>query len=473
MRFQSYSMALLALACSTAAAATPYEFRAMDGSVVAAELGEVTVPENRNKPNSRRLKLRYVHFASTSKTPGSPIIYLAGGPGGPGIGTARYERFPMFMALREVADVVAFDQRGTGMSNDIPACDSGVRIPLDAPMSREVLEHTYRQAAVVCRRFWDERGVDLDGYTTVENAADLDALRAHLGADKITLWGISYGSHVAFAALKQMESRIDKVVLASGEGLHQTIKMPVHTDSFFRRFNSVLRRSAPAAADLDVPAMMKRVHARLEKNPASVLVKNKIGETATMVFGKYDAQFLSATGITDPANTLQLIKAYQEMDAGNFTPTAQYLYSILRADTIRMRGMPEAMDIASGVSPAYLKQVNKQAKSSLLGDALNFPMPHLIGALGIQDLGEAFRAPVKTAAPTLLLTGTLDGRTYPEAQRENMRGFSHYRQIIVENAGHNVYMTSPEITPAVIAFLQGKQDIPRRIVAPPPILPAP
>jgi len=68
-------------------------------------------------------------------------------------------------------------------------------------------------------KFWKDEGVDVFGYTTLENVQDLDALRRHLGAEKITLWGISYGSHLALAALKTMDDRIEKVIIASAEGM--------------------------------------------------------------------------------------------------------------------------------------------------------------------------------------------------------------------------------------------------------------
>jgi pimeloyl-ACP methyl ester carboxylesterase len=459
--------AVLSSGAVSAAPPAPYEFRAADGTTVAAELGEIEVPENRARPDGRLLRLKYVRFRATTATPGAPIVYLAGGPGGSGIDTARRERFPMFMALRAVADVIAFDQRGTGLSNDLPPCDSGVRVPLDRPSTPQGLTRTMREAAEVCRRFWAERKVDIAGYTTAESAADLDALRQALGASKITLWGISYGSHLAFAALKRMEPGIDRVVIASGEGLDQTVKMPAHTDAFFARFGAALRAANPGAATPDVPALMRRVHDRLDREPARAPVKDAAGAAVTLAIGRYDVQLVAASSIADPPSTVRLLKMYEAMDKGDFTAPAQILLA-MASDSIKMRGMPEAMDIASGISDAQLAAVEKQAMTSLLADALNFPMPHLRGQLGVADLGDAFRAPVTTAVPTLLVMGTLDGRTYLEAQPDNLRGFSRHHRIDVENAGHNVWMTSPEIAPAVIAFLKGEKDLPGRIVVPGP-----
>ena len=99
------AFALLALVACTAAPApdpspreaTPppalsleaYTFTGPKGVKVEAERGWFEAPENRNDPASRRIRIGFVRFKSTSATPGDPIVYLAGGPGGTGVGAAQ------------------------------------------------------------------------------------------------------------------------------------------------------------------------------------------------------------------------------------------------------------------------------------------------------------------------------------------------------------------------------------------------
>src|SRR5215211_4682048 len=66
----------------------PYTFENGKGEKVPAEFGTLLVPENRSDPQSNLIELAFVRFKSTAKTPGPPIVYLAGGPGGSGSGTA-------------------------------------------------------------------------------------------------------------------------------------------------------------------------------------------------------------------------------------------------------------------------------------------------------------------------------------------------------------------------------------------------
>ena len=117
----------------------PITFTARGGESTAAFEGTFNVPENRANPRSRTLTLHYVRFPATGPKPGSPIVYLAGGPGGSGIGTARDRRFAIFAQMREFGDVIAFDQRGTGASNDAPECVSSRKIPSEGVSDEEDL----------------------------------------------------------------------------------------------------------------------------------------------------------------------------------------------------------------------------------------------------------------------------------------------------------------------------------------------
>ena len=92
---------------------TPLRFQAQSGEQVDALAGRFSVPENWDEPASRRLVLHYVRFPALGPERGAPIVYLAGGPGGSGIQTARHERFPLFMAMRRFGDVIALASKGT------------------------------------------------------------------------------------------------------------------------------------------------------------------------------------------------------------------------------------------------------------------------------------------------------------------------------------------------------------------------
>ena len=454
------ALALLLCASATRAAEfAAYELVTRDGAKAQVERGEIIVPENRAHPHGKQIQLGFVRFAALHPTGLPPIIYLAGGPGGSGVDAARQPaRFAIFQALRETTDVIAFDQRGTGWSNQIPPCPTTMNLPQEQPTTRESLTAAVRRTASACAQFWKEAGIDLGAYNTWENAADIDALRVALGARKVSLWGISYGSHLALAVLKRYPRNIERVALVGIEGLDETVKLPALTDAFYGRLQAAIASDPEAAkAYPDFVGTMRRVHGRVEREPARVTFKDSAGKDVTVVLGLTDVRFVAAALSTDPSRSGNLPGLYAMMDAGDFSLAAPIVWEALRKpEAWRFTGMGDAMDVASGISSQRLKRFELQAKTSLLGDIINFPMPHISDALGVPDLGDRFRAPFRSDVPVLFMSGTLDGRTYPESARELIKKFRRGSHLIVEHGGHNLFEASPLIKDVVVAWFKGE-----------------
>ncbi|WP_425985811.1 alpha/beta fold hydrolase [Brevundimonas sp. TWP1-2-1b1] len=460
-------LALPGLAFADAAraqeAAGPFRFTAGDGQETDAERGFFEVPEDRRIPGSRRIRLGYVRFASTSPNPGPPIVYLAGGPGGSGVRTAMGPRFPIFMALREVADVIAFDQRGTGLSAHIPDRPAPTTWPV---MTHEGMTAWYRDEMQKAWVDWTRAGVAMTGYNTEQSADDIDDLRRHLGAETINLWGISYGTHLALSVLKRHPERIGRVALASLEGQDQTIKRPARIDAYLDRVDGLMGQDpAVRAAVPNLSALMRRVHDRLEAQPATVTMAGEAGPVDLSI-GGFGVQLMASGMVANPPTLTMLPGIYLALDAGKtevlaslFPPPHRYF---------GITGMPEAMDLASGVSPGKLAIIAQEAKTAVLGDVFNFPMPHLLGSIPGVDLGEAFRQPIRIETPALLVAGSLDGRTPLEEQAEVIAQFQNKTQVLVENAGHNVFEAHPQVQALLVCFFQEEPVSDTRLSLPAP-----
>ncbi len=431
-------------------------FTSASGENVDAFEGTFIVPENRGDSQSRNLTLRYVRFPATGSEAGSPIVYLAGGPGGSGIETARHQRFPLFQAMREFGDVIAFDQRGTGASNDAPQCVSTYKLDGTVNASDARYIQLQQDALHECLSFWKNQGIDVRGYNTPESVADLDALREHLGAEKLSLWGISYGSHLALAAAKQMPDRIDRIVIASGEGLDQTIKLPARTDKYFARVQNAINTQPKSRAALpDIKSLMHRVHADLEQNPVPITVTQKDGTLRDYLWQRRDMQQAASAMVSDPVPLSLLLQLYDTLDKGD----SQLLLKIApflidSTEAISFQPMSVLMDIASGTSASRRSLIREQAETSLLASFLNQPV-ELEDVDATLVLDERFRQAPVSDVPLLLLSGTLDGRTYIESQREAVEGFSNLQAVSVRNAGHNLFMASPGITATIADFMRG------------------
>jgi pimeloyl-ACP methyl ester carboxylesterase len=166
----------------------PYQLKHKSGEqmqTAQGEVGYIQVPENRQSKNGKTLKLGFVRLPSTAANPGNPIVYLSGGPGGSATGTAQGPRFPLFVKMREVADVILFDQRGTGLSrNDLKNCQYQPKIKMQQHYTRQTLLADIDASARFCAKEWAQQGVDLNAYNTLESGADLEASREVLGVKK-------------------------------------------------------------------------------------------------------------------------------------------------------------------------------------------------------------------------------------------------------------------------------------------------
>jgi pimeloyl-ACP methyl ester carboxylesterase len=413
------------------------------------EKGELVVPENRSDPRSRKITLRYHRFPSTAAKPGYPIVYLAGGPGGSGIGASMGARRVLFEAFREHADVIAFDQRGTNESGPKMTCDQQYAMPPNQPLNR-VRDGAIMGAAMrPCVEKLRADGVDISAYNTRENAADLEDLRKHLGAEKLVLWGISYGTHLAIAALRENGPRIDRVILAGIEGPDETYKLPSDQQALLEE----IARLAPG----DLLASMRSVLRELEREPKRVTLTHPLnGMSAELVLGPLDFQVAVAGRLTAPSDFASLPDFVTRVERGDWTALA------LSAAQTRFGGTPSvmsvAMDCASGISAERKAIIAAEAKRTLLGDAINLPFPEVCAAVNVPDLGDSFRAPLRSDVPALLISGTLDGRTRPRQAEELRLGMPNAQHLVIEGAGHSdpLFLSSPRILEAMKAFLRGE-----------------
>ena len=462
LRLVAASLALLGASTAVAQAESPalriepYDFRLRDGTTLAAERGRFMVPEDRNDPSSRRIEIGFIRLRSTSANPGAPLVYLAGGPGGSGLGTARGPRQPVFLALRAVADVIIYDQRGTGLSNQIPPCASARPLDPALVLSEATLTAHMGETLRACVAQWRAAGVSPNGYTTVQSADDLEDLRRALGARKIDLWGISYGTHLAFAAMRRHPDSIGRVNLVSVEGLTQTVKLPAHVDASFARIEAAL--GTPGLVE-----RMRRVHARFDAAPQTFTLPDGRSFRADSFALRMMAGFIAK----NPDGYAQLVGGYAALDAGQNGALAQPLWDFFFARPVPM-GMGELMDVASGISDARLALVRRQAATALSGMAVNFPMPQLRGIIPGLDLGDDFRREISWRGPVLIFEGDLDVRTPLEEQAAATAGLRNVQRVRFRNGGHDLFEAHPDVAAILIEFFSGRPVTTRELVLPAP-----
>lgn len=437
----------------------PYTGRATDGTPLTGELGRISVPEDRARPGGRRIEIAFVRYRSTHPSPGPPLFFLEGGPGGSGVeGCAFVATHPLIRAL-EHGDVIGIDQRGTGLSRpDLATPDFPYSLPLDEPLTREADVAAFTAAAERAASYWRGRGVDLSAYHTDASADDVDDVRRALGLPRIVLYGSSYGSHLGLAILRRHGAHVARAWLSKVEGPDDTWKSPALIE---RQIDHLHARAArDAAVSARVPDLRGALHAalaRLARRPLVATARRGQPDSARIVLGPFDLQVVVANALGTTRGQAGLPRLLEALARGDGSRLADLALPARRASVGSM--MTLAMDCASGASAARrVRLARERAEHPLLDDAIHAPfVPSVCRACGLAPLPDAFRAPVTSDVPVLFVSGSLDARTPPENVEALLAGFRRGVHLVVEGTGHDSReLASEEYRERVQAFLRGE-----------------
>lgn len=464
--FAFFSLTMLAIAVATICEAyatpriawSPYAYELTSGATIEAELGAMDVPAHRGgRATQATIGLRFVRIAAARPNAGLPIIYLAGGPGSSGIEAGRGDRWALIDALRQEGDVILLDQRGVGLSSAPPPCSTPWRFPNDHASTEASFNASLEAAAAICAAEWRAAGIDLSALNTAENAGDVADLARALGG-RVRLVGISYGTFLAFAVLRDHHDLIDSVVLAGTEGPDNTLKLPLQADAVLEALS---RRVAadPAASALtpDLRGSVARVLARLDEAPVWAEVQGRDGAVTRVLVSKYDVQSVTAFLLATTPNAARLPRLYAAMERGDFSGMGQMVL-FLRRFLAPLPPMALAMDAASPISRGRHRIVVTQARQSLFENAINIPSADFAQALGVPPLPRRYHSRLRTSVPAYFISGDLDSRTPPANAEDVRRGFRSSAHLVLEGAGHDndLFLSSPLIVERIRSFLRGE-----------------
>lgn len=156
-----------------------------------------------------------------------PVFFLAGGPGQSAIAVA-----PMVAGqlarLNNRRDLVFVDQRGTGASAPLMCADDDPHTRLAQSLDMTRREQQTRSCLSQLQAL--PYG-DLRFFTTHLATQDLDAVRQSLGAARINLMGVSYGTRAALDYQRQFPEAVRRTVLDSVAPPDMALTASVSMDS--------------------------------------------------------------------------------------------------------------------------------------------------------------------------------------------------------------------------------------------------
>jgi pimeloyl-ACP methyl ester carboxylesterase len=184
------------------------------------ECGTLTVPVDRTGTVPGTITLAITRAVAASNPGHTALLALAGGPGQAAVPLAEDFASAMAAGLAN-RDLLVYDQRGTGASNALHCA------ALDGPSTDSIV--------TAARRCAEQLGPARGFFTTPDSVEDIEAIRQASGYDKLTIYGVSYGTKVATAYAARYPEHVDGLILDS-------VVEPGGPDPFHRSSLTAIRR---------------------------------------------------------------------------------------------------------------------------------------------------------------------------------------------------------------------------------------
>ncbi|CAL9290782.1 alpha/beta hydrolase [Streptomyces sp. SudanB182_2057] len=196
------------------------------GTPTGVRCGTVSVPLDYAHPDGKRIELTVSRARATQKDPHNSkrklprqgaLVFNPGGPGASGMYFPLIGTVPGWQRIAAVYDLVGYAPRGVGRSAPL-SCEDPKRFfkaPTEAPThpSEAYKRERVAQARAYARGCAQRSGSRLRHYTSLNNARDLDVLRAALGEDRLTFMGASYGTYFGALYAAMFPSHVRRMVL--------------------------------------------------------------------------------------------------------------------------------------------------------------------------------------------------------------------------------------------------------------------
>lgn len=417
-----------------------------------ADCGTVTVPEKRGESGlalgDKTIQLGVARLRSTSKTPGAPIFQGEGGPGGSGLlfisqeaGAAGIDMSKNNAATLADRDWVYFTQRGTKGAKPFLTCPAYDAISYNAALNgwtREEKEAEIVEALEGCRDKYAAEGVDFSAYNTNENAADIKDIAAALGYDKIIYYGISYGTWLGQFIMRNHPEILEAVILDGIAPAEFTAYNQISDfqASFRQVFEACKADAACGKFYPDLEAELSEVVAKLEANPAPVVVTHSDGTTVTLKIDGFTV--LNHLFGTIVGNSIEVPWTIDKLKMGDPATLALMAPSAPSPSGDNGRIMHFAVlcsdDPNASLEEFKLDELAPVYEPYAWDDAIRLVSGCQV--LNVPQLPDVSDQPVTSDLPVLLLNGALDPATSPAYGPMIGKYLPNSQSILFPTAGH-------------------------------------
>ncbi len=422
------------------------------------ECGYVTVPESHANPEGPNIRLPVAIHRATSETPQPDPLFMAqGGPGGDA-----FDVFGLEMAgspLAQERDIVIFNQRGARYTEPDLFCPELFDArPEILPLPAEESLQREKELLAQCRQRLQSEGVNLSAYNSLENAADVEAIRAALGYDQINFYGVSYGTLLALHLMRHHPEHLRSVIIDGVVPTHLNFITQVAQAKeriFSQMFQSCANDPTCQANYPQLEAQFFTLVERLNDQPASVtLTDPDSGESVAarldgdglidlmfQIFYLADAYAIFPKLVTDiEAGDYSFLQAIWPLLAFDRTMSDGMYFSVVCAEDADFD--PDEV-LLEGVRPQFAAAAPNELQEYL--DVCNFWQ--------VDQLPSAVDEPVSSLIPTLLLSGQFDPITPPAFGAAAAEYLANGYHVVSPVSSHGTFGSHPCIDQIVQDFL--------------------
>ncbi len=451
-----------------------------------AVCGYVTVPEARSTASGsdasdRTLRIYVTLVKSLSPQPApDPLVFLAGGPGGNSNSLLRHLGEPAAQQLwLGQRDLIVFDQRGTGFSEPplfAPELEPMTNEAFLTNDSAEALAARFVTAALRARDRFVEAGANLAAINTPEIAADIFDVCQALGYLEANLYGISYGTRPALAAMRDFPGLIRSVVLDSTVPIQvsqYTAAIPNARDAFHRVFEAVAADARVDTMYPDVESVFYDVFERLSTAPVILPASHPLSQESIdlRLSGEVFVGIL-CNAFYDTAAIAALPRRIYQAYRGEYDTFVESMLHLLGDPPSDLPGWGAGMyysvnfcDDKVTVATAeaireHARQVPAMASLPLTEFHLGPAIADLAAEWGARPPGPAEYQPVVSDIPTLILAGGLDQNTPAFWGRLAGQTLSNSWYVEVPGAGHGICGDWPCVDAIIDQFFENPRRPP-------------
>ena len=406
----------------------------MSKDALEAQCTTFEVPEDRSKPNGRKIALNIAWLPATNEANAAPdpVFFIAGGPGQSAVETFP-AMDPVFKEVRKRRHVVLVDQRGTGKSN-LLSCDAEDPDTMSDP-SPEAMQASAKKCVDAL-----SAKADLRHYTTTDAVADLDDVRKAISAAQIDLVGVSYGTRVAQQYAMRHPQATRSIVLDSP--VPNAIQLG---NIFARNLDDALAlqfaqcsKAASCKNKLGDPRVeLDKLLNTLRAAPVNVRFRDaRSGEWREETLRAETVAGLVRMYAYMPAAGALLPKLIHEANNGRYD-------GLMALSDMLTGSMKDAMAMGMQLSVVCSEDVDSMvARAEDAGTVLGNLMPKGMAAMcSVWPKGQVpadFHQPLATPVPALVLAGEFDPVTPPRYGEQIVKTLPNGRLFTLRGQGHSV-----------------------------------